>query len=292
MSELMALAFAMGFYLVLLNLISRLMKRRLSLIESCILGFLCGIVIGHIARADVTNPKFKIAIVDTGYNPKFVPVGHEKLKLCSTGHFDFTSGKNQVGSNLEHGTYVATIIADELKDVDYCAVIFNVYHPKNDENKMPTEDIVSAFFKAKDENVQFVNASYDTHLSSVAEREAMKDFTKSGRQVFVAAGNHSLNLDYECLAFPACFDIPNTLVVGALKPDRSGRMFDSNYGSKVVLWFNGDFLGLEQGTSFAAPRALASRVYLLAQQQGLMITKKPLDKLHLLTTNTQDLTPK
>lgn len=214
-----------------------------------------GMCCAGLAHAD-HQPKYKIAIIDTGYDALLVH--GPKLKLCKYGHFNFANGKNEIGNVSPHGTYVASIIAKELENVDYCAVIYNVVMSYGLE--IPTENVISAFYKASYEDVNAINASYDGNIRSVAERESVRDAAKRVSRIFVAAGNNNLNLDIDCLAFPACFDVPNMFPVGAMKADGSARLSSSNYGSRIKLWFNGVYSDTHKGTSFAAPRALASYI--------------------------------
>jgi subtilisin family serine protease len=263
------------------------------LLACYLVGLIVGLCVGFAVLSatvhadELHQPKYKIAIIDTGYDMSLVPAGQPRLKLCRYGHFDFTTGKNAVGSSHPHGTHVASIIAKELRDVDYCAVIYNVYVDRH-LDRMPNEFVVGAFYKASYESVIAINASYRGTILSVAEREAVSDAAKRVDRIFVAAGNDALNLDESCLAFPACFDIPNMFPVGAMKPDMSKRLPSSNYGSRIKLWFNGVFDKRDQGTSYAAPRALASYVLSLVQKDAPTTTKKQSEKQHTQATSTQD----
>jgi subtilisin family serine protease len=256
------MGFLVGFFMMIgiLHTAKTVIGRTPDLLETLILGLIGLILIfgtGH-AHAD-HQPKFKIAIIDTGYDASLVT--GSKLKLCKHGHYDFSKGQNGVGFTKKHGTAVASIIAEQLKDVDYCAVIYTISIYEN------AEQIVTAFYKASYETVDAINASYSGSIKSVAEREAVRDAAKRVKAIFVAAGNDGRNLDVSCLAFPTCFDIPNVHPVGALKAN-GARLPVSNYGSKVKEWYSGEAsLGFIPATSFAAPRALSSYVLSLVNQQ-------------------------
>lgn len=213
------------------------------------------------ARANAREARIKIAIIDTGYDASLIKSG-PKLKLCKYGHFNFANGKAEVASVLPHGTQVASIIAKELENVDYCAVIYNVM---SNDHTMLTENVVSAFYKASYQTLAAINASYTAVIKTVSEREAVKDAAKRVDKIFVAAGNHHKNLDFECDEFPVCFDVPNMVAVGALNASRTKRLESSNYGSRIKSWFPGDYDGKVEGTSYASPRALSSYVQELDQ---------------------------
>jgi len=232
------------------------MKRTLELISIFIIGYLIGAIIGLLI-GDLANAKMvKIAIIDTGYDAEHA-YGPE-LKLCKTGHYDFITDTPTVGHTIYHGTEVGSILAQELNNLDYCAIIISVYNP-NTAPEIPDSVVVSAYQKAINAGAIVVNYSIVGHTASVVERNAITAAAKKVL-VFIAAGNDHLNLNEECLAFPTCFDIPGVYSVGAL--DGKDRAKYSNYGKRVKLWFSGK--GVRgNGTSFAVPRAIAHFVKLV-----------------------------
>lgn len=196
--------------------------------------------------------KYKIAILDTGYNPF---TAGTKLKLCKSGHFDYRTNTATIGATGEHGTKVASIIAEELRNVDYCAVIYQVM---NRQNNMLDVNIVDALNRARASGAAAVNLSFVSQYPTIAERKALERLAK-GARLFVAAGNDKKNLDWYCDAFPACYDIPNMVVVGAT--DTSGMTASySNRGERINVWYFGGHRYGGYGTSFAAPRALSAYV--------------------------------
>lgn len=205
----------------------------------------------------------KIAIIDSGYHAN---VASPKLKLCPKGHFDFTVNKpgihlteNKSGQN--HGTNIANIIAEQLQSVDYCVVVYQVL---SRSGNIETVHVMNALAFAKDQGVQVASLSMAGRETSISEREAFKRFTSTGAMLFAAAGNDEKNLDYACDVFPACYDVPNLKIVGALDPKTNKVATYSNRGSKVHLWFPGNYQK-ENGTSYAVPRALSA--YVLSHQK-------------------------
>lgn len=252
------------------------MKDKLSLLEELIKAAIYALLISIVvavtltinAHADLVHPKYKIAIIDTGYLVTFP--GANKLKLCPTGHYDFGNDKPGIGvtkvvHRQTHGTFVGMIIAEELKDVDYCALIYQV---QNSSNEIPTEFILAALKMATEVHATLANLSYVMYQYDLSERWALRDFLATGTHAFVAAGNNSKNLDESCDAYPACYPLKNLYAVGAFNPILHLPDTYSNYGSVINLWFSGDvsFNGIKDyGTSFAAPRALVD--YVLRQDK-------------------------
>jgi subtilisin family serine protease len=203
--------------------------------------------------------QIRIAIIDTGYNPLWT---NEPLKLCKKGHYDFLKDKAEVGYTEPHGSIVASIIAEELRDVNYCAVIYQVMGPQG----LNTRTIKAAFNKAKHEGLAAINLSLNGRAYSFMERRSMKAVADRGTMIFTAAGNERLDLNTFCNSFPACYPIPNMYVVGATERDNEYPAPYSNYGKRVDIWMPGDYEIADQiveGTSFAAPRALSDYVYSL-----------------------------
>jgi len=232
------------------------MKRFQELIIVFIIGYLIGAILGLLI-GDLANAKtVKIAIIDTGYDAEHA-YGPE-LKLCKTGHYDFVTDTPTIGHTIYHGTEVGSILAQELNNLDYCAIIISVYNP-HISPEIPDRVVVSAYQKAINTGAIVVNYSIVGHVSSVAERNTIAAAAKKV-MIFVAAGNEGANLNEECLAFPTCFDIPGVYAVGAL--DGKNKAKYSNYGKRVKLWFSGK--GVHgNGTSFAVPRAIAHFVKLV-----------------------------
>jgi subtilisin family serine protease len=203
--------------------------------------------------------QIRIAIIDTGYSPRF---GSVPLKLCKTGHFDFMTSKPEVGSVSPHGSIVGAIIAEELQDVNYCAVIYQVVGPEG----LTATTVQKAFEKAKTSGIAAINLSLSGRAHSFAEKNAIKAVADRGTVIFAAAGNDQMDLGNFCNSFPACYSIPNMYVVGATERENSYPARYTNYGTKVTIWLPGDyeFQGqVVEGTSFAAPRALSDYVYSL-----------------------------
>lgn len=231
------------------------------MIKSSIL-FICSFLIGITAFAK--EPKYKIAILDTGYDEQAALV---PLKLCKTGHYNYATKKAEVGTAPErHGTLVATIVASILEDEDYCAIIFQLMSA--DGSMGDNDAVIDALKRAKAAKVVAVNLSFRSGFYNWSEYRALKALSDDGVMLFAAAGNEHTDLNVSCMAYPACYRITNLIAVGALTIDSDAPASYSNYGAKVSQWFRGDFTSpymQARGTSFAAPRALGYYVRSLYQ---------------------------
>ncbi len=207
----------------------------------------------------------KIAIIDTGYDKTLLDPDGVELHLCAKGHYDFATETSIVNSGNKHGTIVGTIIAEGLQDVEYCAVIYQVQGLLG----ITAENLTRAVQMAKKEGVFAVNISLEGINHAQRERMALYDLGDKGTAIFVAAGNRHQNLDEVCNSYPGCYKIPNMQIVGASDESMEFRAAYSNYGSRITSWYRGDFTlgGVQmQGTSFAAPRALADYVSASSQR--------------------------
>lgn len=257
------------------------MRDVVRLVIIAALGYLFGyFILGPLAHAEATPSRkiglvkivhgqkhktYRIAILDQGYNPK-LGIG---LKLCLTGHFDYWSKKPIVGVHGNHGNFIASIIAEELAGVDYCAIIFQLEDPAPGERWLP--NITDALRRLQSEDVTAVNMSYNGRQHQFSEANGMRALALKGTAMFVAAGNNNENLDYVCSSYPACYYMPNIYVCGALDHITALRAPYSNYGQKVTQWYLG-FAALNgeeaYGTSFAVPRALSDYVRSLAAKDA------------------------
>ncbi len=207
-----------------------------------------------------TGTMLKIAIIDTGYDTSLLDEEATELNLCDTGHYDFNLDKAKLGSAGSHGTMVGSIIAENLQDVNYCAVIYQVQTVIG----ITAESVTRAIKMATKEGIFAINISLEGIMHAQRERMALYDLGQKGTAIFVAAGNRHANLDEVCNSYPSCYHVPNLYVVGAADESMEFRAAYSNYGSRVSSWYSGDFImnGTKmQGTSFASPRALADYVY-------------------------------
>lgn len=215
------------------------------------------------ARNAELGPQYKIAIIDTGYDPQRAT---EKLKICKDGHYDYHTNTPNLGFIDGHGTFVANLIAEKLSKVDYCAEIYEVFA---DATTMHASDLAEAIDRAIRAGVIAINISLGSdYLDSVSVESAMEQASDLGILVFVAAGNHGTDLDKNCWIYPACFKLKGEIVVGAQDPtDPKEHAIDSNYGKKTVSifapgWYD-DGENQDFGTSYAATRALAEYVLFL-----------------------------
>lgn len=228
----------------------------------------------------------KIAIIDSGYDTGFV-IRENKipLKLCKSGHFDFLTKAPRVGSAFPHGTIVGSVIAKELRRVDYCALIYQVSLSMFD-GTTDQATMIKAIRMATKQDVSAINISMSGSGFSDGEFQALKAASDKGIKIFVAAGNDMQRFTAEhCSVFPACYNVTNLITVAGV--DHTGKLCDtSNYGYKTVravgelVWLYRDEDGREVrdhrcATSFATPRALSSYV-LRHQLRPTISPKKPL----------------
>jgi hypothetical protein len=196
--------------------------------------------------------KTKIAVIDTGYNAI-----NGIVRVCDEGHRDFTKPLFQ--SNLYlmsdlngHGQNVSHLIERQIQSPSfYCQIIVKY------TNGIDSIKENSAYFFLK--SLEYVANRKDIALVNISgggiartndpkTKEAVTKYLKLEKAfiqklldanvtVVVAAGNDNLNLDKECVYYPACHD-PRIYVVGngtSLK----NRYAGSNYGKVVDIWIDG-----------------------------------------------------
>lgn len=214
--------------------------------------------LGTKIRASAATP-VRIALIDTGYDPSIIPDGVEKLKICPEGSYDFISEKPGVAAAHWHGSVTGSLIAEGLKDVDYCVLVYQV---ATFTGGIPDEALIAALKRASGEHLTALNMSLGGLTYSADVEAALRAISSQGVAVFVAAGNDAHDFNVMCNTYPACYKIPGMYTVGAVDEGYLKASY-SNYGERVDAWYLGtvEFAGNRlQGTSFSSPRALADHV--------------------------------
>lgn len=234
-----------------------------SVILATVILFIMNVRVCH---ADQPEPRYKIAILDTGYEAKQAVY---KLKTCKNGHFDYAASLPVIGHTaVDHGTYVAQTIARQLRDVDYCAVVYQI---SGSQGEFATANEVDALRRARGVGVVAVNLSFRSNYFDYKEHAALQELSDAGVKIFSAAGNENQDLDRMCNVYPPCYRMKNLVVVGAITGDNDAKASYSNYGQKVNAWYPGTFTdGIAQvrGTSFAAPYALGQYLLFLSERDA------------------------
>jgi subtilisin family serine protease len=219
-----------------------------------------------LAKRRYPKPPYKIAVIDTGYQADLASV---PAKLCDSGHYDYGARSAALGCVAPHGVQIASLIAENLRDVDYCLIIYQT--AVLNQKKMPElakTDIANAVNSAIGEGVVAINLSVAIKdQPSMEERQALEFAAEAGIAVFIAAGNIGQDLDKTCDVYPACYKLPHEIVVGAqsrLDPKKPAAY--SNYGKVVQVWaqdWYDDGNVVKAGTSYAVPRALSEYILFL-----------------------------
>lgn len=211
---------------------------------------------GKIHWVTPNSRTIRIGVIDSGLRADKLS---REVRICSEGNRDILKQVDGLGYQEEHGSIVAQVLAEELKGLDYCLVIITGFaqgnHPMIQEGVKYLRSI----------GIDVINLSIAGYEFSYDEYDEMKNFTEGAGVAFVAAGNRKQNLGEFCNTFPACYRLKGIWVVGASTPGGSEKASYSNYGVPVTLWFDGRGGGTWEGTSFAAPRALAQYVRWRAQ---------------------------
>lgn len=223
---------------------------------SLIIGFIIGFTVA--ANAEGTDPKLKIAVIDSGF--KAMPFDTSAFKMCKKGHYDFNDRVAQIGKDeIGHGSYVTSIINTHVGDKEFCFLEYKIIG-----KKVQRGDLSKAIMMAYKNKAAAVNISLSVSMYDEKLHEVVKKVTRKGMRLFVSAGNESYNLNDYCRVYPACFKgvNKNLVVVGALNGYNNKAVY-SNHGLRIDVWHMGDVVnmfGRARGTSFAAPRVLGDYI--------------------------------
>lgn len=189
--------------------------------------FVSIILVLSASATEATNWQLnRVAIIDTGLDIKSE---YYKPFLCKSGHRDFTG--TGLKDNDGHGSYVANLVIRNAHTNHFCLVIYKFYTAKIKQSW--NQSLLQALKEASKQKIKLVNLS----VSGEGYLKEEDDYFSSNRDItFVtAAGNDDVNLD-EDPRYPASYDYPNILVVGALDKYSGKKNEVSNYGKRVRYW--------------------------------------------------------
>jgi subtilisin family serine protease len=229
-----------------------------------------------------------VGIFDSWVDGSHCAFEASRFKIHNLSEPPATQGSNcneqTTTGDIDHGTHIAGLIAGKLP----AGLSFglnpyaNLLSYEVDFSKLsdPAELIALAINldKMPGANADVVNLSFGYMLDpqrGIQGPVQTSIASQQDRTLFVmAAGNYGTDISYICDLRPACFDLPNVIVVGAL--DRSidllklysapnGKL-QTNYGSRVHIGAIGEDVfstaafgryGVMSGSSFAAPQVAA-----------------------------------
>jgi subtilisin family serine protease len=184
------------------------------------------------AYSKVLNGKLvRVAVIDTGID--FTKV---KAKICKDGLIDLT--RKGIKDTNGHGSNIVSIIADDLKDIPYCLIIFNYYIGGDESGNFLRSRAAFEWLAINPNKVDIINMSGGGYGSNYAEESSIKKLLDDGVVIVAAAGNNATNLDKSCDFYPACYD-KRIIVVGNGEPEKNLLYKTSNYGKIVDVIVNG-----------------------------------------------------
>lgn len=180
--------------------------------------------------------KIRVAVIDSGYSDLY-DVKH-KPKFCENGLMDFT--ETDINDNIEHGTHIINLIANNNDNIDYCIILFKFINKMYDDKTkvMIQYRNILRFLSANHSNFDILNMSLGGKAYSSYECSIIKYFLDLKKKVIIAAGNSGESLDVVSY-YPANCD-NRAIVVGSINfYDKTPTKY-SNFGSIVDRWVTGE----------------------------------------------------
>lgn len=199
---------------------------------------------------DVEHPQLKNCIFQNKGELGFDSKGRDKrfnnIDDDGNGYVDdyegwnFVDESNNIADNLGHGTHIAGIIAgttNKYKRVLASQSLIKIlpikFYDISASNSINfTQTTVKAINYAIDMKVDVINYSGGGMVSDFRERQAIERANSRGILFVAAAGNDAKNID-RARFYPASYNLPNIISVGALAGNNLPLRL-SNYGSKNV----------------------------------------------------------
>ncbi len=204
-------------------------------------------------------------------------------------------------SGQGHGTHVAGIIASPINGIGIAGIAPNVkimgirvFMDDNGTATASDADILRALnyvleMKSRGVNIRAIDLSLGTHPGEEEHNPAMEQglqkVAQAGILIIMAAGNASTNISLPGNAvYPANYNVPNTIVVGAGSASSHSLAYFSNYGPTVDILAPGvniygpvpEFAKILResyvplsGTSMATPLTLGVAMLLWSQNPAL-----------------------
>jgi subtilisin family serine protease len=120
--------------------------------------------------------------------------------------------------------------------------------------------------KQRGHNIKVINASYGGYSYSQAEYDGIARLNSADILFAAAAGNEKFNTDFKP-SYPADYNLPNVISVGASGPDLQTTWY-SNYGESVDIVAPGGDLSVTNGGMISTFSPLAPGNYLYKPDQG------------------------
>ena len=216
------------------------------------------LLVAHCSNAESCEP-VKIAVIDTGLDMSDSRFNH----LCKAGSRNFAQDKNGIihptdlFDNHGHGTHVAGLIEKYAGSTNYCMMIYK-YYSETATGAQNQKAMIKSIYEAIKNGAKIINISGGGPSFDTLEYFLIK--LNPSVLFVVAAGNEGKNIDNSWSRyFPASYQLPNEIVVGAIDKNNRRAAF-SNFGRNVSKWevgtdvistLPGHKTGSMQGTSQA-----------------------------------------
>ena len=204
-----------------------------------------------------------VAVVDTGMPPAPAITKY----LCNMTHYDLTGFG--ITDHHGHGSNIAFIIASRMNIKTHCLLIIKWYDTdKTSVDGQVLSNAVRAYSAVLDQvRPAYVNLSLSGGSYFSYESNVLKGLLQTGSTIIVSAGNDYLNLDNNCISYPACYNISSSRfhvvgarnqLTGSIEPYSNRGRVVTDYESGNSCTFNTCYSGTSQAAAFLTGR-LTSR---------------------------------
>jgi len=173
-----------------------------------------------LCRFSLAETKLKVMVIDTGVDGSNLSLVKHIPKQYQTS-FDMNDTDG-------HGSHTFGIIAEDacsqVELIPCKAFLKGIYTPR--------DRVFDCFQRALDLNVDVINFSGGGYGYNPDELDYLEKLNKKDIILVAALGNNKLDTTYNPY-YPASYDLPNIVSVGALDPNKNAACF-SNYNDRSV----------------------------------------------------------
>ncbi len=186
--------------------------------------------------------------------------------------WNYVDSLNNVFDDNGHGTHVAGIVAETLRQLSYdsdgCTYQILPYKTHDEHGISTLFDVTCATYQAVEDGAAVINDSWGFYGDpSIILQNALDTADVNGLYVVTAAGNEGIELD-TLLQYPACYDNVNIISVAADSSDVNGNAGIADFSNFSQLLVDIAAPGVDIRSALPRPGPTAPQMHIFGTKSG------------------------